>query len=114
MFNNWVICVILYSVFAVSFNQFYKITTKNMQKAGALTVLLEGIAGLVTLLFIPFFEIKFPSNIWVYIWLGLAIVFYAINDRLGTTVRSGMEASTYSMIKQLSTVFMIFARFIIF
>ena len=37
------------------------------------------------------------------------MVFYSISDRLNTTVRSGIEASTFSIIRQLSTVFMIFA-----
>lgn len=114
IFNNWIFHVVIYSVFAVGFNQLYKIATKKMQKAGALTVILEGMAGIVALLLFPFFEIKFPNNIMVYVFLGLAIIFYAIQDRLATTVRSGIEASTYSMIKQLSTVFMIFARIAIF
>lgn len=114
VFGNWIVCVILYSVFAVFFNQFYKIATRKMKRAGALTVLLEGLAGIIVLLFIPFFDIKFSSNIMTYILLGLAIIFYAISDRLGTTVRSGLEASTYSMIKQLSTVFMIFAGLLFF
>lgn len=114
IFSNWIVCVILYSVFAVFFNQFYKIATKKMERAGALTVLLEGIAGTCVLLLIPFFDIKFSSNIMTYALLGLAIIFYAMSDRLGTTVRSGMEASVYSMIKQLSTVFMIFAGLLFF
>lgn len=114
IFSNWIVCVILYSVFAVLFNQFYKIATRKMEKAGALTVLLEGLAGIVILLFMPFFDIKFSSNIMTYILLGLAIIFYAMSDRIGTTVRSGIEASTYSVIKQLSTVFMIFAGLLFF
>lgn len=61
------------------------------------------------LLFSPFFEIKFPSDIKIYIFLGLAIIFYAINDRLNTTARKGLEVSTFSILKQISTVFMIFA-----
>lgn len=46
--------------------------------------------------------------------LGLSIIFYGISDRINTTVRSGIEASTYSMLKQLSTTFMIFAGLIFF
>lgn len=46
--------------------------------------------------------------------LGIAIVFYAITDRINTMVRSGIEASTFSMLKQLSTTFMIFAGLIFF
>ena len=55
---------------------------------------------------------KFPTDIKVYFFLGLALVFYSISDRLNTTVRSGIEASTFSIIRQLSTVFMIFAGLI--
>ena len=61
-----------------------------------------------------FFEFKFPTDINVYIMLGLSIIFYAITDRVNTTVRSGIEASTFSMLKQLSTTFMIFAGLIFF
>ena len=111
---SWVIFVILYLILAVAFNQFYKVTTKTLTKPGALTVLLQIISTISILLLCPFFEIKFPTDIKVYIFLGLAIIFYAISDRLNTTVRSGIEASTYSMIKQLSTVFMIFAGLIFF
>ena len=45
-------------------------------------------------------------------FFGIALIFYTISDRLNTTVRAGLEASTFSMIKQLSTVFMIFAGLI--
>jgi drug/metabolite transporter (DMT)-like permease len=111
---SWVIFLILYLISCVVFNQFYKISTKSLTKAGALTILLELIATAVALLFIPFFEIKFPTDIKVYIFLGLSIIFYTINDRLNTTVRSGIEASTFSIINQLSTVFMIFAGLLFF
>ena len=111
---TWIIYVILYLIIAVVFNQFYKITTKTLTNPGALTVLLQSLSTISILLLCPFFEIKFPTDIRVYIFLGLSIIFYAISDRLNTTVRSGIEASTYSMIKQLSTVFMIFAGLIFF
>lgn len=114
MFQNLVFIIVLYLIFAVVFAQTYKLATRNMKSAGALTVLAEGIAGIVALLFIPLFEIKFPSDIWVYICLGLACIFYALNDRLSTTVRGGVEASTFSMIKQSKTVFMILAGLIFF
>lgn len=111
---NWVIYIILYLVIATIFNQSYKVTTKTLTKPGALTVLLEAIAAITILLLCPFFEIKFPTDVKVYIFLGLSIIFYAITDRLNTTVRNGVEASTFSMIKQLSTVFMIFAGLVFF
>lgn len=114
IFNNWIFYVVLYLVFAVLYNQSFKLNTKNMKKAGALTVILEGLAGILILLLMPLFEVKFPSDIKVYIFLLIAIIFYAIYDRLATSVRSGIEASTYSIIKQLSTVFMIIAGLVFF
>lgn len=112
--NNGLLYVLLYLVFATVFTQFYKITTKTLTKAGALTVLLEFMAGIIILMLCPFFEMKFPTDIRVYISLGLAIVFYAITDRLNTTVRKEIEASTFSILKQISTVFMIVAGIIFF
>lgn len=114
IFNNWLLYVLLYLVVATAFTQFYKIATKTLKKAGALTVLLQMTAGLTALLLCPFFEFKFPIDIKVYIMLGISIIFYAMSDRMNTTVRSGIEASTYSMLKQLSTTFMIFAGLIFF
>lgn len=112
--NNWLVYVILYLVLATTFTQFYKISTKTLKKAGALTVLLQITAGLTSLLLCPFFSFQFPTDIKVYIMLGFSIVFYAISDRINTTVRSGIEASTFSMLKQLSTTFMIFAGLLFF
>lgn len=112
--NNWLLYVTLYLVLATAFTQFYKIATKTLKKPGALTVLLQVISGLIVLLLIPFYEIKFSADPYVYIMLGLAIIFYAISDRINTTVRSGIEASTFSILKQLSTTFMIFAGLLFF
>lgn len=112
--NNWLVYVMLYLILATAFTQFFKVTTKTLKKAGALTILLQMMAGITALILCPFFEFKFPTDINVYIMLGLSIIFYAITDRVNTTVRSGIEASTFSMLKQLSTTFMIFAGLIFF
>ncbi len=112
--NSWITFVILYLILATIFDQTYKIATKKMIKPGALTVLLELLASGLVLVLFPFFEIKFPTNISVYIFLGLSIIFYAVSDRLNTDVRKGIEASTFSIMKQLSTVFMTFSGFLFF
>ena len=114
MLDNWILYVVLYLGFAVAFNQFYKVATKTLTRPGALTVLLEVMAGISVLICAPFFEFKFPTDIKVYIFLGIAIIFYTIADRLNTTVRKGVEASTFSMLHQLSTVFMTFAGLLFF
>ena len=111
---SWLIWVIIYLIIHVIFNQFYKISTNSLTKEGALTVLLEFTGAVTILLLSPFFDMKFPTDIKVYILLGLSIIFYTIVDRMNTTVRKGIEASTFSIINQLSTVFMIFAGLLFF
>ena len=59
-------------------------------------------------------HLVFATDIRIYICLGISILFYAISDRINTTVRSGIEASTFSVLKQLSTTFMIFAGLLFF
>lgn len=114
MINNWRFFIIIYLIFSVLFNQSYKITTKNMKSAGALTIIIQIIASLFCLFLIPLFQIKFPNSIKSYLFFGIAIIFYTLNDRLGTTARSKIDASSYSVIKQLSTVFMILFGILLF
>lgn len=110
----WFLYVFLYIIFAVSYNQFYKVVLKTSKGDGALTVLIQFIGGMTALLFSIFFEYKFPTDWKIYLLLGIACVFYALSDRTNTVVRSGIEASTFSIIKQLSTVFMIMAGLLFF
>lgn len=110
----WFLFVLLYILLAIIFTQFYKITTKLSKNPGALTVILQIFSGIVALLLCPFFKFSFPTDWKIYLFLGLACCFYAISDRINTTVRGGIEASTFSIIKQLSTVFMIMAGLLFF
>ena len=114
IFSSWIFYLIAYLVLYVIFTQEYKVATKSMVHSGSLTLLLETIGACSALLLIPLFKIQFPTDIRVYIFLSLSIVFYTINDRLGTIVREGIEASTYSIISQLSTVFMVVAGLLFF
>jgi len=110
----WLLYVFLYIVFAVLYNQFYKIVLITSKGDGALTVLIQCIGGVTALLCSLFFEYPFPSDWRIYLLLGIACVFYALSDRINIVVRSGIEASTFSIIKQLSTVFMIVAGLLFF
>lgn len=114
LLNNWKFYIIIYLIVSVSFNQGYKVVTKTMKKDGAITILIELICSLICIIMIPLFKIKFPTDLKVYIFLFIAIIFYTLNNRLGTTARSGMEVSNYSILKQLSTVFMIFSGVLFF
>lgn len=114
IFSSWIFYLIAYLILYVIFTQEYKVATKSMVHSGSLTLLLETIGACSALLLIPFFKIQFPTDIRVYLFLGLSLLFYTINDRLGTIVREGIEASTYSVISQLSTVFMVVAGLVFF
>lgn len=110
----WFLFVAFYIILAVTFNQFYKIVLNTSKSDGTLTVLLQFIAGFSVLLLSPFFPFTFPTDWKVYLLLGIACIFYALSDRLNTTVRSGIEASTFSIIQQLATVFMVLAGLLFF
>lgn len=114
IFADFKFYIIIYLIVSVIFNQGYKIVTKNMVRDGAMTILIQIISSIVCILMIPLYEFSLPTDYKVYIFLFLAIIFYTLNDRLGTTARKGLEASTYSILKQLSTVFMIFAGILFF
>ena len=114
IFNICAVNIILYLFFSLIFDQTYKICTGKSKNDGALTVVLEFLAGVIILLFIPFFEIKFPNDIYIYFLWGLSIIFFAITDRINTTVRRGVEASTFNILRQISTVFIMLAGIIFF
>ena len=112
--NLCVTNIIAFLVLSVCFDQTYKVATKTSKKDGALTVLLEFMAAIIAFICIPFFELKFPTDIKTYLLFIGTIVFFAITDRLNTTVRRGIEASTFNMLRQIATVFIMIAGVLIF
>lgn len=107
MLNSWKFWVIVYLVFAVIFSQTFKKANRNMKDAGALTILLEIFTAFFAILFIPLFDFSISNNINTYITLGIVMIIYAVTDRLNIEARYGLEPSTFSMLKQLSTVFLV-------
>lgn len=110
----WLILVLTHVILSIMYTQFFKIVTKTSKNDGTITVLLQFIARITALLLSLFFEYKFPTDWKIYLILGIACIFYSISDRLNTTVRDGVEASTFSIINQLSTVFMGLAGLLFF
>lgn len=112
--NTWQFYVLGYLLFIVVFFQCYKLAVKDAKRDGAATILLQLIAGISILVAFPFFEFKIPTDPKVYALLFGALVFYALNDRLQTTVRKHLPVSTFSILNQLTTVFLIFIGLTIF
>ena len=107
-FNDWKFWAVLYLIVSVSFAQTFKKANRNMENAGALTILLEVFTALFAVLFLPFFEFNFATDINVYLILLAVVSIYAVTDRLNTEARYGLDPSIFSMLKQLSTVFLMF------
>ena len=112
LLNKWETWTIIYLVSAVIFAHSFKKANRNMKNAGSLTILLELFTSMFALLFIPLFKIKFPSDPIIYLTLLVVCVIYALTDRLNIEARYGLDPSIFSMLKQLSTVFLIIFGFI--
>ena len=111
LMNNWLFWVIVYLVSAIVFAQTFKKANRKMKNAGSLTILLEVFTALFALLFIPLFDFVFPPLKSILV-LGAVVIIYAFTDRLNIEVRYGLDPSIFSMLKQLSTVFLIILGFI--
>jgi len=107
MFNSWWFYLIIALSAGVVFSLFFKIATKSMKNPSAFIILLQLIAASVSLLFIPFFEIRVSSSpkIW-FLFLG-ACCFVAISRRINTVLRREMYPSVFNIIKRIATVFLI-------
>lgn len=114
LINTWQFSLLMFYVFTVIFFQFYKLSVKNVQKDGAATIIFQSIAGLSAFLLIPFFAWQIPNALSIVVLLTAACVFYAINDRLQTTVRKNLEVSAFSILSQFGTVFLIIYGILIF
>lgn len=112
MINTWQCWVVIYLIAGVIFAQSFKKANRKMKNAGSLTILLELFTGIFSLLMIPVFDIKLDVNNNILLTLLVVVFIYAITDRLNIEVRYGLDPSTFSMLKQLSTVFMIIFGFI--
>lgn len=112
IFNDWKYWVILYLISSVTFSQTFKKANRNMKNAGNLTILLESFTAFFALFFLPFFEFKFPTDVNVYLTLFSVVIIYAVTDRLNIEARYGLDPSVFSMLKQLSTVFLMIFGFL--
>lgn len=109
---NYIIWIILYLIFATIFAQEFKNLNRTMKNASALTVLLEFFTAVFALLLSPFFEYKFASGTMSYIIIAIVTIIYAFTDRLNIEARYGLDPSSFSMLKQLSTVFLVIFGFL--
>lgn len=104
--------VIIYLIFSLIFAQCFKETNRSMKNASALTILLEAFTALFAIILSPLFAYKFSLNPEILLTLGVVTIIYAATDRLNIEARYGLAPSTFSMLKQLSTVFLVIFGFV--
>jgi len=107
MLNSWIFWVVIYIISGVVFDQTFKKVSLKANDMSLLTVLIELFAAIFAILFIPLFNINFPAQPYIYFILLFVAILYAFVDRLNIEVRYGLEPSTFSMLKQISTVFLL-------
>lgn len=112
--NSWQFNVIAAVVSAVLYVQYYKLAVKDTQREGIATIILEFIGGIGALILMPFFIFKFSLDLKVIVLFILANIFYTLNDRIKTIARKNLEVSVFSIIDQLSKVFLIMYGIILF
>jgi len=112
--NSWQFNVIAAVVSAVLYVQYYKLAVKDTEREGMATIILEFIGGIGALILMPFFVFKFSFDLKVVALFILANIFYTLNDRIKTIARKNLEVSIFSIIDQLSKVFLIMYGIILF
>ncbi|NMB91651.1 DMT family transporter [candidate division WWE3 bacterium] len=112
--NTWQFNVVAYLLCVVIFAPFYKLAVRNAKNDGAVTAMLQMMAGLILLLISPLFKYNFSISLRTVILLLVSCIFYAINDRLQTTSRKHIEVSLISIIGELSSVFLIIIGLLVF
>lgn len=114
IFNYWQINVSLAIISWVIYQQSYRIVSRDSKDVANVPIILGIVGSVVFLLLAPFFQIKFSDNLWIYFMLGLAIIFYAINDRLRSIGLKYLDVSVNSVFSQLSKVFLAIYGFLFF
>ena len=112
--DSWELGVVIYLISAIILSQSFRISKRQMKNVGRMTVLLEICTAFFAIFFLPLFRFTFPQDLTIYGTLFLVTIIYAATDRLNIEARYGLEPSTFSMLKQLSTVFMIFFGLLFF
>ena len=112
--NTWQFNIIAFLFVSTIFTQFYKIIVNDVKKEAISLVILQLIGGISILLLIPFFPLKFSTDIKIYALLFIAIIFYTINDRIQVTTRKNLDVSVSSILNQLSKIFLILYGILVF
>jgi drug/metabolite transporter (DMT)-like permease len=103
---TWQFNLVAYLVSVVFFFQFTRIAFRKAKDDTAATLILQSTTFLSILVLVPLFPLHLPNRPMLYVFLVIASVFYAVNDRLQTPIRKKLQVSTYSILNQLLFIFL--------
>lgn len=108
MIRLWTLYVALYIVIFIIHTQLYKVALRSSRDPSALTINMFLIADLTALILSWFIgDYRFPTDRRLYAVPVIAGILYGITDLINARVRQAIEASTFSVLSQISTVFVI-------
>jgi len=108
----WLIFTILFVVFQIVFLQTFKYCTRNTKNIGSLTIIIQLISAFSILVLVPFFDWVFPTYWLTWLLLVIALLLYAVNDRLDATTRKNLDISVDTMVQQVYRIFFLFSGII--
>lgn len=111
---EWYYFLILFLGCSVIYNQTFKLGLRKSNNLASYMVLVSIFSGISSLLFIPLFEFSISFDFIDILVLLIVCLLYAVINRINVYVRKNMEASVFSILKQISNVFMIVVGFVIY
>lgn len=114
IFNSWQFYVVLGIIADVIFTQNYKLAIRGAKNISAAVLLLDVIAGLSILIWVPFAPFVFPASIFIYCLLFIGMVFGTINDRLKATARKNLPAGEAAILNELTGAILVVIGFVVF
>ena len=101
----WILFALVYVVTYIVFLQLFKVVSKRTTNIGALTIVIQIIAALSLIVFSPLYEWVWPTNWLPWFLYAIALVFFAVNDRLDATCRKNIDISVDGMLQQVYRLF---------
>ncbi len=114
IFQYWQVNLVLAIISMVGFNQFYRITAKKAKDTASMFIIIFLIMSGIFALMMPFDKFRISMDWKIYGLLFVAIILYAINDRIKALAYKHLDISVISVLTQLSKVIMFLYGIFIF
>jgi drug/metabolite transporter (DMT)-like permease len=101
----WLVFTVIFVISQIVFLQTFKYVSRTTKNAGSLCIVVQIVCAFSAVLIMPFYKWVFPTGWLVWVLLGIALVLYAINDRLDATTRKNLDITVDTMLQQVYRIF---------